>query len=465
MTIPPQSPVQNPGPARLAIVTGPPSIEEETWRVCPSGHTYAGQFHGRGGLITQRNCPACSSPLWEGRPTPLVGQHGRMVDDALQRAGWHRGRCWLGSEDLLVILTPDLAAFEPACVLLLGDEAFHIAHPDGSLDDWRGSIFEWRGHKCVATYHPAETLRQGDRLALLRADVDRAVKEAQRGPALDLPVYEFDPDPSVRDLVAGLEGLRACRTTPLGFDLEGYAAVGMTDCSFALTPRQAIWVPFVRASGLRWWSPADEQRIWTALRALLEDPFVLKVAHNGLYEWFLLAWAHRISLRGLSGDTMLKWHEAAAEMDKALEVAASLLTRQPYWKHGRGAVTDAERALYNVTDSCVTLEIDGAMDPLLTPGQRAHYEFNVSLLPAMADQMLRGIRFDVAGRAALASEIQAETLTLQGELDALAGITTPTLEEVARRVCMAVKVRKGLVQTWDDVQVCAKPTFRKEHVA
>lgn len=413
-------------------------------------------------------------------------------------------------------LRKDLEKFNPNCCLILGNHALRAFHPkhwaaveknalagpesdddEGAatptlpgieiprharraaksgflvrISDWRGSIFlgDLNGWpcKCVATYHPAAVLHAGPRAegapganpeyeSLMKFDIRRAVEEAKR-PEVDIPDRKVLAPGSVTEIVRALDGIRLHQIR-VGFDLEGWATTGMSDCSFALSPGQALWIPFRHVDGSPWWSPADQHTIMEAIRGVLEDPAVPKVMHNALYEMFVLAWAHKIRLRGVAGDTMLAWHEAYPELDKALDVAASILTRQPFWKDGRDAHSDEARAEYNCTDSCVTLELESLILAELSPGQRAHYDFNLRLLPAMSDQMLRGIRFDVAARKQLVAEIEREILQLQGELDRLAGIRHPTLALVAQAACYKKKLEN--VNTWADVIAAAKPTWKE----
>lgn len=411
-------------------------------------------------------------------------------------------------------LAEDLQEFQPNVVLVLGNTALRAFHPwhwrsAGSLlvdvppqlalddtpvapkkkssaddfalkiGDWRGSIFEgeiygggWSG-KCVASYHPAAILRSGgpgggpganpEFLPLLRFDLKRAIAEA-KSPDLDLPVRLPElPElgaGSAANLVRRLNEIRSARQ-PVGHDIEGTATSGVTDCSFATSPEHALWVPLRTIAGGSWWYPQEQQEIMEALRGLLEDPAVPKIMHNSSYEMFVWAWAHQIRLRGIGGDTMFAWHELMPELDKALNVAASIMTRQPNWKFGReGSTTEQERAHYNCTDSCVTLELLPLITHHFTPGQLAHYHFNVELLPAMVDQMLRGIRFDAPGRDQLVRDINHQIFAYQGELDSLAGIEAPTLAEVAGTVCYKKKLAEVL--DWPDVITHAKPTWKTD---
>jgi hypothetical protein len=109
----------------------------------------------------------------------------------------------------------------------------------------------------------------------------------------------------------------------------------------------------------------------------------------------------------LVDDTMVKAHELHCELEKSLEFLAMLYTSQPWWKlehrqvegryvpfkDGRRATTE-EWFVYNGTDCCVTYEVNQAMEAKLKPQQRAHYQWQVSLLTPLAYMSLRGLRFD-----------------------------------------------------------------------
>lgn len=249
------------------------------------------------------------------------------------------------------------------------------------------------------------------------------------------------------------------RRVRVAHDVEGFATSGVSICSFAWSATEALSIPLRHCDGTPFWPPITEQAVMQALRAILEDPAVPKIAHNWAYEIFVWAWAHGIHVRGVVDDTMLLFHELFAELEKALEVPASLFTRQPYWKDGRHATDDLALARYNVVDSCVTYELAGVMAPMLDAGQRDHYTTNVSLLAPCLWQMLKGIRYDTVARDRLVAELQYDVYELQGELDALAGIAPPTFAEVAAVV--ALKRKLATVVDWPDIVAAAKPLWAK----
>ena len=245
----------------------------------------------------------------------------------------------------------------------------------------------------------------------------------------------------------------------LAHDIEGYPTSGVSVCSFAWSASEALSVPLLHCNHGRFWSSEDEAEIMAALKALLEDAEVPKVGHNISYEFFTWSWAHQITMRGIADDTMLKFAELYPELDKSLEMAASILTKEPYWKHGADTTDDLEFAKYNATDSLVTFEINERMASLLDEQQIAHYRHQMALLELSNQQALDGMAFDTEARGAMLKSLEQQAVEAQGALDAAAGLTPPTLTEVAQTVCN--KRRLADVKQWADVEMAAKPTFEK----
>jgi hypothetical protein len=156
---------------------------------------------------------------------------------------------------------------------------------------------------------------------------------------------------------------------------------------------------------------------------------------------------------------MLLFAELYPELDKALNVAASILTKQAYWGEAKDARTEEERATYNCIDSCVTLEVADAILPLLDEQQLAHYRHQMALLELSNQQALDGMAFDTEARGAMLKSLEQQAVEAQGALDAAAGLTPPTLAEVAQIVCN--KRRLADVKQWADVELAAKPSFEK----
>ncbi len=475
MKVPNQFPTLDPGPVRLAIVGEAPAIEECSWSVCSQGHGF-GLEHWLNRVVVQRDrCPRCGSGVFEPCPTPFVGESGRLLDHLLEGSGLPRASCFVGNcsqvplgegektltrcEADLGQLQVDLRAFKPTCVLVLGGLALAAFLGDGhKITDWRGSVFQGRSYKCVAAMHPAAILREPSQLALLRFDVARAVLEA-RFPTFNPPRRAIETPSDKNTLIARLWQLRELGQ-PLGYDIEGTVDAGVTVCAFAMSPTQALSIPFKRMDWSNAWSKTDEADIMAALRGLLEDPAVVKVMHNAAYECFVHRWLHGICIQGIE-DSMLGWHVLYPEHLKDLSVVASVLTTQPYWGKPGDWSSDVERDTYNAIDACVTLEAWTALRGSFTPAQRAYYEHCRDLLAPCLEMGFEGMAFDSAARDSLLASIQREVYALQGELDSLAGIAPPGFDEVRDTVAFAR--HRDKCATWADIIKHAKPSYLKRH--
>jgi DNA polymerase I-like protein with 3'-5' exonuclease and polymerase domains len=246
--------------------------------------------------------------------------------------------------------------------------------------------------------------------------------------------------------------------TKVAHDIEGYATSGVSVCSFAWSATEALSVPLRHLDWTPLWSDEEEAAILIALKGLLEDPLVPKVGQNWTYELFVWRWKYGIHVRGIADDTMLKFHVLYAELDKALDVIASLYSREPYWKDMGDTTDDEQLARYNALDSMVTFEVNEALERDMTDAHQAYYRHQLALLDPCHEMSFAGMPYDAAARDAMVARIQQEVFAAQGKLDQLAGIAHPTFEDVKQGVAM--KVKWGQCATWDDLLLCAKPSMR-----
>ncbi len=479
-----QFPQCEPGAVRLAVVGESPAESEVSWRVCASGHGYAGRHWENRQLVTRDRCNFCGSQRWEERPTPFVGESGKLLDTLLKDAGLPRERCFVGNasqrplsegeKDLdhckggLARLWRDLEAFKPTLVLCLGGLSLSAFHPQGAAakpSNWRGSLFdgELQGspYRCVAAMHPAAILREPSQTCLLRFDVARAVQEATApSPPLVRTITAPNELEAVGLRLAAIRGRKA----PVGYDLEGDHKC-ITVCSFATSPTEALSIPLRNRAWAKLWSDADEARIMRAVGDVLEDPAVPKVCHNASFETFVHRWLYSHRLRSPE-DSMIAWNCAYPELDKNLSVVASILTRQPYWGEAgyvsrdnpMGWTDDADRDTYNAIDSCVCLEAWQRLMAEFTPEQLSYYKTQRDLLEPCGAMSFEGLAYDAKARDELVARLEREVYEAQGKLDALAGIQRPAFREVVEAV--AFKKAWDKCADWNDVLLHSKPSYR-----
>jgi uracil-DNA glycosylase family 4 len=476
--VPNQAPQCDVGSVRLAVCGESPGVEEQSWRHCiPQGHGYGGEHWQNRQLTTRDRCPLCGSQQWAECPTPFVGESGRLLDSLLRDAGLPRERVFCGNVSRhplsegektleqnrggLARLAYDLAQFKPNVVLCLGNLSLSAFLGEGhAVSNWRGSIvqgtLEGVTYKVVVAVHPAAILREPSQLCLLRHDVARAVAEAGSS-MLATPQRVVDAPTNAEEVCAHLRMIRE-RQQPVGFDIEGGVQTGVTVCSFATSPTHALSVPFKRMNWTSVWSKDDELGIQMDVRAVLEDANVPKVMHNASFEMFAMRWLYGVIIRNVE-DSMLAFHVCLPELDKALDVVASLYTRQPYWGTTKDWTCDADRDLYNVIDSCVCLEAWQAIMGEMSEAQRAYYEHQRALLEPCLEMSFDGMPYDSEKRDAMVAALEREVHTLSGELDSLAGIPLPSFSDIAQTVCFKNKLAR--VKTWDDCLLYAKPSQRE----
>jgi uracil-DNA glycosylase family 4 len=477
---------------RLAIIADSPSRYDASWQVCP------GCGNGAGFAFL---CQLCHEPS-QLRPTPLVGPAGSLLNMLLSQIGISRDKVFVGhlyrkqapsgilaklkwdSEELAEErrqLGEDLRVYRPHFCLLLDQSGYVIRHfrgEKGAVDKWRGSLFmsqvvpaadaiyddflrDWSATqpvKCMAAYHPAAIQKDYGLSGVARFDMKRLAEEL-RTDAIELAEDQIEIDLSVDQMVGRLADIRV-RRLPITFDLEGY--VDRVSCiGFGTSANAAFVIPFIRRDGTSWWDDAgDEVRLWQAVAEVLEDPLVPKVAQNSLYDLFVLAWSYGIVVRGVTDDTMLKHFELFPELEKKLGFQVSIYTKHPFYKAERKSEDYATRLIYCGKDCCRTFECNDEMEKRLLSKQREHYQFNLSLLPALLYMELRGIKYDKTKAEEKLATVQEDIWRLQDEVNREAA-KHPS-RAALRAFLEATETSGDLVPFFRDAFCLAKPREKRE---
>lgn len=379
------------------------------------------------------------------RGEPFVGASGRMLKGVLSQVGLAPDACFLGNvcqvrppgndieafqwqgEEIqhgLKQLSSDLAEFKPWLVVLLGKTALYAASNRVDIGNQRGSLFMCNqaqspmfNYKCMATYHPAACLRQYEWVPILKFDMKRASEEA-RTHFLQLPERDIHILKTVSDSQAWLE-----EVTPhiSGTDIEGYVH-DMQCIGLAPDPYHGGVIPFRGANGDSFWSEDEEYEIWRLLCLYLENPLAFKVWQNGLYDRFVFQYGYKITVRGNLHDTMLEWHEWNPELPKGLDMQASILTREPFYKHERKSDSWETKLIYCGKDACVTIEGHQQLTKRLNETSRTHYHFNRDLLNPLLYMELRGMAYRTRDAQARRQAVLKEMYEAQAKLDKETGM-------------------------------------------
>lgn len=366
---------------------------------------------------------------------PFVGASGSYLNNLLTDAGIRRELCYVGNvcqyrppgnkldtwdwNDAriqlgLAQLKEDIAKFQPNLVILLGGHALRAAlgtylNAKGkpqthSISNWRGSVFmcqnpdsPFYGVKCLATYHPSYLFKVFEDLTLVRIDMKRA---RRHGCFKEVPPdgLVLDTEPNFDNIIARLKTIYE-RKIPFATDIEGY--VHDIKCiSLAFNWKEGFIVPFQNMDGSSFWKAEQEAEILYWLDMVLSDPRIPKTLQNGMYDRFVLAYTWAILIRNIAEDTLLKYWELYAELEKDLGTQCSVFTDHAFYK---GDIDTTNQDLfwrYCCKDSVVTKECADKQQILLAqnPKGLAHYRFNMDLQDPFLFIELRGIRIDSAKR-------------------------------------------------------------------
>lgn len=232
----------------------------------------------------------------------------------------------------------EIHAVNPNVVIALGNFASWALGLGTGINSLRGNVHVGnipglsRPIKIVPTYHPALVLRQWSERTVALSDLEKAHGESH-SPDFNYDNSELWLDPSLRDIAEfehlHMRGAHTCAT-----DVE--TKRGQITCvSFAPSVNHVLSIPFwIDGPDPNYWSEEDEPLAWGFVRRWIEDPGLVKVLQNGLYDlqYFI---AHGMKPRNFSEDTMLQHHSLFSELRKGLGFLGSVYTNTPSWKFMR----------------------------------------------------------------------------------------------------------------------------------
>jgi len=328
-------------------------------------------------------------------------------------------------KDSLDKLREDLKVFQPNCVLYLGETCLQAQRIFHSIDTYRGSLFrDMFGYKALSTYAPKKVFTNWDWSPLFSFDFQRAVAQAY-SPELNLPARRLRAVMLPSDCIEALESIQP--GTLVSIDIEGGVPNpnatkpeyrfphGVTCIGISTDPSEAFIIP------IKDFDLASKREVMRAFAHVMCDPAYPKVLQNGLYDFFVLAWTWKLPIRNIAWDTMLSGWEIYPELPKGLGTLASLYTEEPYYKAERKIADDLTHYQYCCKDAAVTLEIAQRHQSLMSDDQKAHFNFNMSLLPALEFMMLKGIKYDKAASDARRADLLSQMAELQAACDLHAG--------------------------------------------
>ncbi len=386
----------------------------------------------------------CPGPHEMAQNRPFAGPNSGLLTAALQNSGVTLSSCFRGYiynqvppggdiehvnksdpdfNESLNILKSDLNKFQPNCVLLLGGTALWAAGVYHKVQVYRGTLFSGfdSRYKCLATFAPGYVQKVWDEAPLFQFDINRACEESKTKD-LKLPQRKLEPSLTAPEVLSRLNAIQSGNIVSV--DIEGGVPNptetthknldGVTCIGISTSPSSAFTI------NLSDFDDPTKGIVMKAFNNLMSNRDIPKVLQNSLYDYTVLAWLWRIDAKNIQHDTMLSGWEIYPELPKGLGTQASIWTKEPYYKfegrHSKDIDLSAakiQHRTYCCKDAAVTLEIHQAHMAAMTPAQRQHYDFNMSLIPSLQYMSLRGISYDTLAAKDKHSEIKAKMLELQ----------------------------------------------------
>ncbi|MCX8125551.1 MAG: DNA polymerase [Dehalococcoidia bacterium] len=403
---------------------------------------------------------------------PFVGPAGWELDTWLQGI-FIRSRCFIGNlsqvrapgdriENMLIgkepgaelakwieVLRSQLEELRPNLVIALGNVPMWFLAGKEGITKWWGSLLPCTlvpGLKVMPLPHPSFVLR-GKRILrpIIRTWLRRAREEAET-PELKVPERELVVNPSFEQVISELERLqwsdvicgdietshskRITRTGPRGlvFNPPVITCIALSD-----SPNWSICIPFFR-NGQPRWEINREMEIWRALSRLLAREGPLKVFHNLMYDFLVLA-AYGIYVAPPYYDTMLAHNRSYLDFSRddasdlqlnRLAFCTAIYTREPFYKDDHKAENRLEDWrgpdhlfwVYNAKDAVVLHEVmEATRRDLEALDNLRLFELDMKVFSALAYMGLLGVRRDTELLKQLAAEASEAIGSLQLEVN------------------------------------------------
>lgn len=203
-------------------------------------------------------------------------------------------------------------------------------------------------------------------------DWKKALWIQRNGPVkVPLPMEEWQWRPTlaiVRHYFEEMHSLLGSNPGPWSIDFEAtlqreIVCLGIWSCHEPHKHRGII-IPFLSQGGVRYWSPEDELKVMSLVRAFFTDPLRLKIGQNTVgydtgYPPFnqrsLIKEAWGIDVAGILGDTMVAHHTCFSELRHSLAFLSSISTdlgpyKEELWDAEQGQEEDNEKDWTRILD-------------------------------------------------------------------------------------------------------------------
>lgn len=362
---------------------------------------------------------------------PFVGAAGKLLDSIMRSVGINRRDCYITNvvkvrppgNDIKfycdikpngsVAKHPFFDTFVESLMQELSEVTANVIVPLGNVPMWvltgkhgimkrRGSIMaSTSGRKIIPTIHPAAALRQFDLSYFIAHDLETKVIPESITPEVSLPQRNIMLAPTLHQALDFIDYAHSMKV--IATDIE-VVNEELACFSIAINERDVICVPLKCSSG-HYFDIEDELTIMTAYGRLLEDPAVIKVNQNILFDASFLLRKYGIHMRPVD-DTMIAQAIAYPDFPKGLDFITSWYTREPYYKdEGKKWMkfggTDTDFWIYNAKDSAVAIEsFPLIINEIKELKDESTYKRQNGLIEPLMYMQERGLRVDSAGMQA-----------------------------------------------------------------
>jgi len=287
----------------------------------------------------------------------------------------------------------------------------------------RGSVYEYidllgRRLKVIPTIHPAAIMAMRGWEGRTIGDWKR-IKEQSEWDEWPVKERRIITYPTIKDWENFYKRVVDDPNLPISIDIE--TSSNITCVGFACEDSEATVFPMENTAQREGWMPY--------VKAICELPHA-KIAQNGLYDAYWLAWAG-VRMVNFIWDPMCIQHCLNPRDSLGLGYLASIYTYQPFWKdEAKDSVEILKHGTpmaalyhYNGLDCCLPVEI--VRKQLVELNRRGLIGFYLKhyaeMFEPMLDMMLQGIRVNVPKQKEFAKAILGRGDLIRQEVKGIAG--------------------------------------------
>jgi uracil-DNA glycosylase family 4 len=326
---------------------------------------------------------------------------------------------------------PNVNVFAPC-----GAVALQAVTGKKSIDSWRGSIIPAtlggiRGKKCVGMIHPAAIFRNWlYHPPTVDVDIPR-IRQQSTFSEIKLPKRTYIIRPTYEQV---LDFIDKCKKSSalLSIDLETLPRPQrIVSFQLAISPDEAICIPFQYRNGKNYWTFDQELIIWKKLVDLLENCGKRIIGQNILtFDLFMLAMQGfdlDKLLNNVFLDTMEGFGCLEPQLPQGLDFLTSIMTEEPYYKSEGKEWTskqgEDEFWTYGCKDVMVVCEIAPRIYKELQEVNQLKFYYDrwQGLAYARLKMTKRGVRRDEKKRSELETKFVQDIVVEQAKLNVLVG--------------------------------------------